>query len=129
MPSVPRLFPTALIALALSACASTSEVKNGPQRSAAPSAIVQVTNNNWADMNVYMLRAGMRVRLGTVTTMGSRRFQVPKSMMSASGEVRLIADPIGSRGQFTTAPVQFWPGQTVDFKIENHIAVSSIAVW
>ena len=124
-----RLFSTALLALAVSACASRSEVRNGPERSSAAVATVQVTNNNWADMTVYMERAGLRVRLGTVTTMGTRRFRVPKSLMTSSGDARLVADPIGSRSRFTTAPVQFWPGQTVDFRIENHIAVSSISVW
>ena len=123
------LLPAALMAFLLSACASGSSPQSGPAPSIGESAMVRVSNNNWADMNVYMVRSGMRVRLGTVTTMGTRSFRVPKSLMNASGELRLVADPIGSQDVHVSQPVQVWPGQTVQFKIENHLAISSVAVW
>lgn len=124
-----RLLPAAMIAAALGACAPTSGLQSGPAPSEGRSASVRVTNNNWADMTVYMLRAGMRVRLGTVTSMATQSFRIPPSVLGGEGDVRLVADPIGSRETHLTLPVQVWPGQTVAFKIENHIAVSSVSVW
>jgi hypothetical protein len=123
---------TAAIGLSLTACAS-GPAGNGPQTApAAPleaQARVQVTNNNWADMRVYVERSGMRARLGTVTSMGTRTFTIPRSMMQAGTNVRLIADPIGSRDAFVSHSLQVWPGQRVEFTIENHTAISNVSIW
>lgn len=124
-----NLLPVVLVALSVGACAPRAGVKSGPAAPASAAASVRVTNNNWSDMTVYMERTGLRVRLGTVTSMGSQTFRVPGSVLGGEGDVRLVADPIGSRESYVTQPVQVWPGQMVAFKIENHIAVSSIAVW
>jgi hypothetical protein len=129
MRGLAQLVPAALIALSVGACATHSGPQEGPLPPSSSEASVKVTNNNWADMNVYVERSGMRVRLGTVTSMGSRLFRVPRSVVNATGDIRLVADPIGSRDVHVTAPVQVWPGQTVDFRIENHIAISSVAIW
>lgn len=123
-----NFLPALLVTLSLGACATNSGPQSGPLPSESGTANVRVTNNNWADMNVYAERGGMRVRLGTVTTMGSRLFRLPRALMNGNGDVRLVADPIGSRETHVTSPVQVWPGQTVAFRIENHIAISSITV-
>ena len=49
-------------------------------------------------------------------------------MMAQSGNLRLVADPIGSRERHTSQPVTIWPGQRVEFRIENNLPISSIAV-
>lgn len=119
----------AALALTLTACAPGKSVQNGPLPPASATTRVQVTNNNWSDMTVYVERNGMKQRLGTVTSMSDRMFRIPKVFMSSSGSVRLVADPIGSRDTYMTSPVQVWPGQTVGFTIQNHLAISSITVW
>lgn len=129
MRGLAQLLPVALVALAFGACSANSAPQEGPLPPSSAQASIKVTNNNWADMNVFVERSGMRVRLGTVSSMGNRIFRLPKSVVNATGDIRLVADPIGSRDVHVTAPVQVWPGQTVDFKIENHIAISSVAVW
>lgn len=123
-----NLLPATVIALTLSACAGNNGAPAGPATRSA-SAQVEVTNNNWADMNVYAERSGMRVRLGTVTSMGTRKFQLPPSILVSNGDFRLIADPIGSNHPYATSAIQVWPGQTVVFRIENHLAISSVSVW
>jgi len=127
-----RIFTVAALALSLSLTACASGKPSAGPASPSPagkSAQVQVTNNNWADMNVYLERAGMKVRLGTVTSMGKRVFGVPKAFLNSTGDFRLVADPIGAREVHVSQPVQVWPGQMVDFRIEDHIAISSISVW
>jgi hypothetical protein len=123
-----QLLPALVIALSAGACAGNSGPQDGPLPPRGNTATVRVTNNNWADMNVYAERGGMRLRLGTVTTMATRAFKLPRTLMNGNGNVRLVADPIGSRESHVTSPVQVWPGQTVAFRIENHIAISSITV-
>jgi hypothetical protein len=117
------------LAASLTGCATTG----GGQRSADGSdpdrMEVLVQNHNWADMNVYLERGGMRTRLGTVTTASTRVFVVPRGISSRSGSFRLLADPIGGSATYMTAPLLISPGQTVEFTIENHVNISSVAVW
>lgn len=118
----------AALAVLLGACGSRRGPQVGPMAGSGQPAAVQVINNNWADMTVYVESSGTRKRLGTVTSMARRRFRVPASQLGATGEVRLVADPIGARNALVTFPVQMWPGQTVEFTIENQLATSSVVV-
>lgn len=115
------------LAASLTGCATTG----GGQRSASGSDRMEVLvqNHNWADMNVYLERDGMRTRLGTVTTASTRVFVVPRGLSSRSGSFRLLADPIGGSATYLTAPLLIAPGQNVEFTIENHVNISSVAVW
>lgn len=115
--------------LSLGGCAANSGAQGGPVIGATDEARVQVSNHNWADMTVYVIRNGMRQRLGTVTSMASRVFRIPPTLVNASGDLRLLADPVGSTHTYTSSSVHVWPGQTVDFKIENHLAISSVSVF
>jgi hypothetical protein len=92
-------------------------------------AIVRVTNHNWADVVVYAVRYSTRYRLGMLATNQTLEFRLPSGAMSGSGDLRLLVDPIGSREVFTTQSISVAPGQWVDFKIENHLAISNWAVW
>ncbi len=123
---------TALLLLALTTTACSipglSSKKKGPNRSAEPVS-VRVTNHNWMDVTVYALRAGSSYRLGNVTSMRASRFRLPSALGAYTGDLRLMADPIGSRDSFVTPSIQVSPGQTIDFTVENHLEISSVAVW
>lgn len=112
----------------LGACAPTSDPARGPVVEGEP-ALVQVTNNNWLDMAVYAVRSGLRVRLGTVTSLNTETFTVPRALMTGASAFQLVADPIGSSGTFKTQSVSVWPGQTVKFQIENQIGISNVSTW
>lgn len=88
--------------------------------------MVRVTNNNWSDMTIYLLRSGSRRRLGTVTSQATHTFVVPAHLVVSSSSVHLVADPIGSSRTFTSAPILINPGQTAEWKLENSLALSSI---
>jgi hypothetical protein len=90
---------------------------------------LEVENNNWATMNVYALRGSSRVRLGTVTSMSRAVFRIPASLLNAAGDVRLMADPIGSSNTHVTPSIQVNPGERIEFTIQNHLATSSVSVW
>lgn len=127
MPTL-RILATALvIALPLSACGPGID---GPAESAplaGDEVRVEVTNHNWSDMAVYVVRSGARHRLGMVTSMQTQTFELPSTVASSTAaKVRFEADPIGSTESYTTQPVQVWPGGTVEFSIENLITTSSL---
>ena len=120
----------------LSACASGGAADSlaagsSPRASSASErdATVLVENRNWSDMTVYAVHGGMRYRLGTVTSMTSARFRLPQRAMVTTQALQLVADPIGSNNGYVSQGVQVYPGQQVSFTIQNHIAISSVAVF
>lgn len=105
----------------------------GPQRvssvAARPDAVVRVANHNWADMNVYLLRSGQKLRLGTVTAMQTALFRLARTDQHVGQKLQLLVDPIGSTQTYTTHSFTVQPGQEVDFTIQNHLPTSSLAIW
>jgi hypothetical protein len=111
------------------ACATGTQVQNAPGAPIEARTQVEVTNNNWSDMRVYVDRGGVKTRLGTVTSMTTRLLAIPRVLVSPGSSVRLIADPIGAPQEFVSPTLQVHPGQRVEFTIQNHLSVSSISVW
>ena len=71
---------------------------------------------------------GSRLRLGTVTSMTTEAFVLPRNYLGAGGEVTLLAQPIGTTDSFRSAPVQVFAGQEVAFTIQNHLSISSVVI-
>lgn len=107
-------------------CASAGAESDADGR--GRSVTVLVTNHNWQDATVYVIGAGPRVRLGTVTSMNSQRFVVPPSVRRVTG-FRLEADLIGSSVRKTTSDIIVNPGEEVRWNLENQLALSSYSVW
>jgi hypothetical protein len=124
-----KLIPLVALVATSASCAPTHAGPAAGPQSHENQAVVQVSNHNWADVVVYAVVSGARYRLGMLTTNQSGEFRLPPGVVSGSGEVRLLVDPIGSRDVYTTQPIHVRPGQWVDFKIENHLAISNWAVW
>lgn len=118
-----------LLATTLAACASSLDGGDAAQSASTGETLVRVKNHNWADMTVYLVRGGMRVRLGTVTSMTETTLTVPRAILAAGIDVQLIADPIGSSQRFMTETIMVSPGQTIDLMLENNLNLSSYSVW
>jgi hypothetical protein len=120
-----------LIALAAAAiiaggCASvTGPTQHRNADAASERTTIRVNNHNWSDMTVYLVRNGTRMRLGSVSSLDTRTFEVPTSLLISAGEVRLMADPIGSTRVFTSPPVLIAQGQIAEWRLENSLALSS----
>lgn len=99
---------------AASACASSgATVQNDDRRSAT----VVVENANFQDVNVYALRGGQRMRLGTVTGNTTRTLTVPRTLVGSGVVVRFLADFIGSTRAPVSQEVMIWPGDSVELLI------------
>lgn len=92
-------------------------------------ATVKVTNNNWGDMNVYMVRGSSRYRLGTVTSMSTEVFRVPQALVGNTGGVQLLADPIGSTSSYLSPTIFVSGGETVQLNVQNQLAISNVSVF
>jgi hypothetical protein len=99
--------------LGATACSRTGEAAG----EVAPASAVglRVRNNNFLDMDVYAVSAGLATRLGTVTGNSSRNFVLSPSL--ATPDLRIVATPIGGNGRASSGQLLVSPGQTIEFTI------------
>src|SRR2546423_14806274 len=88
-----RAFPLLLFALAGAACHRGAVAPINPQAEVA----VTVENQNFLDMNVFLIRGGQRIRLGTVPGLTSRILMVRPELIGYGTELRFELHPIGGR--------------------------------
>ena len=94
----------------------------------SPPVTLLIENRNWADITIYAIRGGSRVRLGTVTSMNSAEFVIPAEV-AGSGNIRLLADPVGSTQTFLSEPVVVGPGEQIEWRLAQNLRQSALYVW
>lgn len=89
---------------------------------------VRVENENWADMRIYAVRAGTERRLGRVTSLDTRSFEVPRTLMDGAIDLRLVARGLASAETTTAGPIHVNPGDVVVWNLKNDLDLSSYRV-
>lgn len=117
-------------ALAVCACASGpaggspgSDLDPGP----AFDPLVEVRNDHWLPVQVYVLWSGTRYFLGEVAPDRRDVFRIPRSLIEAGG-VRFMADPLGSAFETTTEPVELGTGRRFEWRIRKNLESSRVVV-
>ncbi|WP_420126089.1 hypothetical protein [Longimicrobium sp.] len=113
-----------LPAMLLGACSGPGKPSLGKP---VQPAVVNVANNGFADVTVYVLQSGMRWRLGTVTGLSRGRF--PLRFSHDVGDVYLLADPVGGARGYLSPAVRVQPGTAVDLRLHTTLSMSSVSVW
>jgi hypothetical protein len=112
--------------IAMAACAH--QTRYATEDFAGRDIAVEVTNHNWADVVVYAVSYGNRVRLGSVTTGLDQRFRLPKTVNVASGGFHLEAHPVGSHEIYRSEPIMVSPGGRIIWSLENQLGLSSYRI-
>jgi hypothetical protein len=93
----------------------------GRQQNSAPdpnnAAMVQVENRGFADMVIYAVSSGTRVRLGLATGNSTKSFTIPPALIRGAGPLRFLADPIGGSRSPITEDILVSPGDVVSLTI------------
>src|SRR5579885_2933891 len=110
--------------LTTTACSHNYEA--GGQLAPENAIMVQVHNQNFLDMDVYVVSEGLATRLGTVTGNSSRSFMIDPSMAVSS--FRVVATPIGGMGRASTGAINASVGETVDFTIGSTMRNSTVFI-
>jgi hypothetical protein len=121
-----------LLLLSGAACASNTSDEAGPaplpgddSARASKGIEVQVDNQNFSDMSVYLLRGGSRWLVGQAGGLSKSTLTIPTAVAPVDLRVELLAEPIGGNRPFTT-PVLIVPrGQTVYWTIGTDPSTSS----
>jgi hypothetical protein len=86
---------------------------------------VQVDNQNFSDMNVYLVTRGSRWLVGNVPGLTKVTLSVPASLAPADQQVRFRAQPVGGLGVIATPTLIVPPGQQVYWTIGSDPAMST----
>ncbi len=106
------LLAVALVAasVGLNACGAS---RQGP-RGSDPATMLQVDNQSFLDMNIYLVTTGgARIRMGTASGNSSTTLRVPSTYVFGGSELRFLADPIGSNRTPISQGITVFPGDTV----------------
>ena len=92
---------------------------------------VQVSNDSWSDMRIYVVETATRrtpLRIGTVTALSRARFELPDHLRAELSHLVLVAVALGSRQRQFTDRLQTWPGAVVHWNINNQSGLSFASV-
>lgn len=125
------MFFLAALTVVAGPVASACSGSRAPDEPAAKPAVdmgmtLFVDNHNLLDMRVFLLTDGDRQKIGTVPSMTKRIFRVSEAELGGALELRLLADPIGSRDSFSSQPIPVQAGAIIEWQVEKDIRFSSI---
>jgi hypothetical protein len=105
----------ALLVLCLAAACAPAAGEGLSDSPAGSAGQVEVVNDGSKDFVLYMLRDGVRYRLGRVARMETARFSIPAHAAGdrRSYRVQLVAEPGARTRPFSTRPVLWRPGQNL----------------
>jgi len=106
----------ALLALAVLSAACGHAARSGapePQ----PKTTVKVQNQNFLDMDVFVLQGGQRIRLGMVGGLSTQVLTLPDYIVRSSPQLRFEVHPIGGRDNPRTETISVQPGDQVELTI------------
>jgi hypothetical protein len=106
---------TALVVLCLLSAACHQGVNPGPPEPRTDTRL-RVQNQNFQDMNVYVLAGSQRIRLGTVTGLSTQVFPIPPDLVRGT-LLRFEVHPIGGRDNPRSETISVQPGDEVQLTI------------
>jgi len=121
-----RLRAAALVIVILTAC-SRNKTETDDFYPRADPIPVHVVNENFLDMNVFVVSSGVNRRLGLVSGNSAADFKIAWSFVNGQS-ISLLATPIGGRGSAGSGSLNVSPGQMIDFKIGSVLRQSTATV-
>ncbi len=85
---------------------------------------IRVVNHNWHTMRIYAIVEGRSIRLGTVTSLTTETLKIRKGLISFSSDIELVAVGIGNRSAIYSGRIVVFPGDQLEFRVENGIGTS-----
>ncbi len=112
--------------LATAGCGAATRPETTPTPEAKSGGLpVQVDNQNFSDMNIYLVNGGQRWLLGQAGGLTRTTLTVPEGVAPGDGRVRLEADPIGGSPPVFTPVLVVSPGQSVYWTIGSDPEMST----
>ena len=78
---------------------------------------VEVDNQNFTDMTIYLVNGGQRIRLGRATGKTRAVMRLPRGALTFPRELQFLAEPAAMRGASSTSRIWVSPGDRVNLTI------------
>ncbi|SRR6266545_726885 len=78
---------------------------------------LRVENRNFLDMNVFVLGAGQRIRLGTVPGLSTQVLTIPDYIVRSAAQLQFEVHPIGGRSNPRSETMSVHPGEEIHLTI------------
>ena len=78
---------------------------------------IRIRNQNFLDVNVFVVRGGQPVRLGTVGGNSTQVLRIPAYLLAGVTPLRFVADPIGGQRGPVSEEIVVSPGDQVELMI------------
>jgi hypothetical protein len=85
---------------------------------------VQIDNQNYSDMEIYVVRSGQRLLLGQAGGLTKTTLTI-RNGVGGDGRVRLVAEPIGGAGPISTPTLIVPQGQRIFWTIGSDPTTST----
>lgn len=104
-----------------------------PEEMAAPlvgeDLTLEVANNNWSDVVIYLVRDGRRNRFILATSAHTTSVALPARYINSNGNIQIVAHRIGGNDEYISPVVSVRMGHTVALTLESNLARSTMGVW
>ena len=116
----------AIASIAMTACLHNQGAESDfvPRPDPIP---IYVRNENFLDMNVFVVTSGISRRIGTVTGNAAANFKIDWTVANGQS-ITITATPIGGRGTASSGALNVGIGQVIDFKIAAQLRQSVASV-
>jgi hypothetical protein len=112
-----------LLGLSTACGASRSTTASGPEPS-SNEIPVQIDNQNFSDMDIYVLKNGERWLIGHAGGLTKTTLTI-RGAVRGDGRVRLLAEPIGGARPITTPTLVVPQGQSIFWTIGSDLITST----
>ncbi len=85
---------------------------------------LEVRNQNFNEVVVYLMPDGLRQRVGMVSGLGTETFELPRHRAQFPGGFRLLVSPIGSRETYVSETVYPGQGDTIVLTVTSRVRMS-----
>ena len=116
-----KLVAAGALCVGASACAANGIASSDrPLPPEGPTAKVEVQNDVWQNMTVYLEGTGMHARLGVVDPMQRAVFHIPVKVLTERNGLRLVAVAKGSPRPIHIGSLSHvWAGQVSTYRIDD----------